>query len=357
MVAVKQRLVDARERRPWLDHVLRMQEHYGTVKAGQQAGAVTYFAFLSFFPILALAFFVIGLVAGVYPEARENLTSAIDSVLPNIIGPRDNQLSLDDVQSFSGVAGLVGLLGVLYAGLGWISALRDALVVVFETPARELPSFVKGKLRDLLALVLVGLVLVVAVAVAGFVAGFSSDVLDLVGLGSELSWLVRILAIALGLGANAVLFFALFKLLAEPHTPRRSLWSGALLGAVGFEILKQVSGLLLGATTGQPAFQAFGIALILLVWINYFSRLVLYAAAWAHTTPEARALRQAGPADPVQGPATPDLTDLPVLLDGDKPARGADVGSGVRRTWPAPFAAGSATTLALVAFLRRRRQR
>ena len=50
----------SRERRPFVDHAVRMQEHYGGVKAGQQAGAVTYFAFLSVFPILAIAFFVVG---------------------------------------------------------------------------------------------------------------------------------------------------------------------------------------------------------------------------------------------------------------------------------------------------------
>ena len=50
-----------------------MQEHYGAVKAGQQAGAVTYFAFLSFFPILALAFFVVGWIAKVYPDAQDDL--------------------------------------------------------------------------------------------------------------------------------------------------------------------------------------------------------------------------------------------------------------------------------------------
>ena len=88
----------------------------------------------------------------------------------------------------------------------------------------------------------------------------------------------------LGFGANVLLFFTMFVLLAEPRTPRRSLWSGALLGAVGFEVLKQLSGRLFAATQGSPAFQAFGIALILLVWINYFSRVVLYAAAWAHTS-------------------------------------------------------------------------
>ncbi len=344
MPSVKQRLQAARERRPLLDHLLLMQEHYGARKAGQQAGAVTYFGFLSFFPILALAFFVVGLVSDIYPDANANLRSAIDTVLPGIIGTGDNQLSLDDVRSFSGLAGAVGLIGVLYAGLGWVSALRAALVVLFETPEGELPGFVKGKLRDLLALVAIGLVLIVAVAVAGFVAGFSETVLDWVGLGAELSWLVRILAVVLGLAANTLLFYVLFRLLGEPHVPRRSLWSGAVLGAVGFEILKQVSGLLLQSTQGQPAFQAFGIALILVVWINYFSRLVLYAAAWAYTTPAARAARAAEPADPVQGPATPDLTHM----TAGKPAAG--------RTWAAPFAVGSATTLTLVAVLRRKRQ-
>ena len=342
MPSVKERLHEARHDHPALDHVLLMNDHYGKTKGGQQAGAVTYFAFLSFFPVLALAFFAVGIIADVYPDARTDVTSAIDSILPGIVGSGESQISIDDVQDFSGLAGVVGLLGVLYAGLGWVSALRQALVAVFETPQGEQPSFVKGKLTDLLALVVVGLVLVVAVAVAGFVAGFSEDLLELIGLGSELSWLVRLLAIVLGLGANAVLFFALFKLLAEPEAPTRSLWSGALLGAVGFEVLKQLSGLLLASTKGQPAFQAFGIALILVVWINYFSRLVLYAASWAHTTREAIKERRGVPVDPVQGPVTPDLTPL---ID-DAPGQG--------RGWPAPFAAGSAATLVLVALLRRR---
>ena len=160
----------------------------------------------------------------------------------------------------------------------------------------------KGKLRDLVTLAIIGVVLLVAVAFTGIVSGFSKDLLGWAGLSAELGWLVQILAIALGLLANAVLFFAMFRLLAAPDLPKRALWSGALLGAVGFEILKQVSGLLIRSTQGQPAFQIFGLALILLVWINYFSRDVLYAAAWAWTHPLAREQRVVEPADPVQGP-------------------------------------------------------
>jgi membrane protein len=340
---VTDRVSRLRQRRPLVDHLVRMQEHYGRVKAGQQAGAVTYFGFLSVFPILALAFFVVGYLARVYPDAQDSLVKAIDQVFPHIIGPGDGQLSLDDVQNSAGTVGVLGLLGVLYSGLGWLSAMRDALVVVFEVSRKEQPNFFVGKLRDLVTLVLVGVVLLVAVSVTGLVSGYSQDVLDWLGLGSELAWLLWLLTLVFGLVANAVLFFVLFKLLAEPHTPTRSLWSGALLGAVGFEALKQVSGLLLSSTQGQPAFQAFGIALILLVWINYFSRVVLYAAAWAHTTPAARALRVPAPPARVQGPQVPALDVLP-----------GESTSTARPAWVAPFAAGGAAALALAAVLRKR---
>jgi len=336
--SVRERIAAVRRRRPVLDHALRTQEHYGEVKAGQQAGAVTYFGFLSFFPILALAFFLVGWVARVYSGAEADLVEAINAVVPGLVGTGEGQVQLSDVERAAGAVGLIGALVLLYSGLGWLGALRDALLVVFEVPARERPGFVAGKLRDLATLALIGTILLVAVAVAGLVGGYSEQLLEMVGLDAALGWLVRLLTIVLGLGANALLFAAMFVLLAGPSIPRRSLWSGALLGAVAFEVLKQVSGLLISSTQGNPAFQAFGIALIVLVWINYFSRVVLYAAAWAHTSPAARAARPALEPEPVQGPPSPPLR-----------ARDADVD----HPWAAPFLGGALTMLGLTALLRR----
>jgi len=314
MPSLKERVTDRvtalRQRRPAVDHAVRMQEHYGSTKANQQAGAVTYFGFLSVFPVLALAFFVVGYVAKVYPEAQDTLLTSVESMFPGLIGTGDDKLNLEDIQNSAATAGLLGLVGVLYSGLGWLSALRDALIAVFTLPAREQPNFVMGKLRDLITLVIIGTVLLIAVAFTGLVSGFSGDLLDWVGLDSELGWLVSLLTIVLGLLANALLFFAMFRLLAAPDIPKRAMWSGALFGAVGFEILKQLSTLLLKATQDNPAFQVFGLALILLVWINYFSRVILYAAAWAWTHPLAREQRVVEPADPVQGPPLPSVDEL-----------------------------------------------
>lgn len=348
MTSPQERLEDVRRRRPAIDHVVRMQEHYGEVKASQQAGAITYFAFLSFFPILALAFFVVGLVSEVYPGANQAMQEAITAIFPGIIGNGENELKLGDFRTFSGLAGIIGFVGVLYAGLGWVSALRLGLAAVFEKPEAEQLGFVPGKLRDLVTLVSIGAVLFFSVVVSSFVSRFSVLILDLLTLDEELSWLVKGLTLLLGFAANVLLFFAMFRLLGGSHTPRRSLLHGALLGAVLFEVLKRLAGLLIAQTEGQPAFQAFGIALVMVVWMNYFSRIVLYAAAWAHTSPEARAQRDRAALDADRADyAMKELTQ--VELRETAPA-------GSSRISPkAAFAAGGATMLGLVALARRKK--
>jgi membrane protein len=313
--ALKERFRRLRERFALLDHVVRMLGHYGSVNGAAQAGAVTYFGFLSVFPILALAVFVVGLLATVYPDIRVQMVAEIDKLLPGVVGSGKNEINLDDMGHYSGLAGAVGLVGVLYAGLNWLSGLRSALEVVFVVPRREQPGFLPGKLRDLVTLGVLGLVLVVSVVLSGAVTGFSGAILGWVGIDEQallpqlaLGLLGHVLAIV----ASTVLLLAMFRLLAEPHVPRAALLRGALLGAVGFEVLKLVANLLLAQTQGQPAFQAFGVALILVVWINYFSRLVMYAAAWAYTSPVAveqrtrEAIRAPGAAvagDPPEPPA------------------------------------------------------
>jgi membrane protein len=358
LVRAKGMLGRARARSPLVDHLVRMQAHYATVNGSAQAGAVTYFAFLSFFPILALAFFVVGYIARVDSSAQDNLVTAIQGVLPGIVSNDPHAtgtITITSIEQAANKVGLLGLVGVVYAGLGWLSGMRSALEVVFEMPRGEFPHFFAGKVRDLVTLAIIGLTLLVSVAVTGVVVGYSDKVLELVGFGHQLSWLVHVLGVVLGVGADMLLFYALFRLLARPRTPRRALWQGALLGGLGFEVLKLASSYLLRATQNQPAFQAFGIALVLLVWINYFSRVVMYAAAWAHTSRSARAAR-----DAVRTPTPPDVLALRARVAAPQSgaAGAATTAEGGTRAVADPrlaFAAGAAVTLGLVALARRRR--
>jgi membrane protein len=301
MASLKERVTAAverlRQRFGWVDHLLRMLGYYGSVNGNGQAGAVTYYGFLSFFPILALAFFVVGVLARVYPGIQAQMTHEIEALLPGVLGNGRGQIPLSTVEDHSRVAGVVGLVGVLYSGLGWLSGMRQSLEVMFSVPRGEQPSFLFGKLRDLGALAVIGLVLVVSVSLSGAVNWFSGLILRWLGVDpGSVGPAVALVVVghALAILASMLLLLAMFYLLvSESHPPRSSLVRGALLGAVGFELLKLAANVLLGHTRGQPAFQAFGVALILVVWINYFSRLVMYSAAWAYTDPLALERRTA----------------------------------------------------------------
>lgn len=338
----KQRIAVIRDRRPFIDHVVRMFEHYGSVSGSALAAAVTYFAFLSFFPIVALAFAVIGFVSRAYPDADQDLVTAINDVLPGIVGGKDG-LQLSTFQDNAPGIFSVGLVLALYSGLGWLSGMRTALVAVFEEPEKEKPNFVLGKVRDILALLALGSVLIGSVAISGVATKLTTPILDFLDLGAGVTPVIWVIGLVLGLAANTVLFFAFFRLLAAPNAPTKSLWSGALMGAVGFELLKQLSTYLLAGTKDQPAAQAFGIALILVVWMNYFSRVVVLAASWAHTSAAARAQRER---EQWQADAVVEGPRIEVASLAPAPAPASTRGA---------FAAGAAVMLALVAVLRRKK--
>lgn len=279
------------ERVPGMSHAIRAYQHYAAQQGSMLAAAVTYYAFLSLFPLLALAFASVGLVAEVLPQAQRALDASLQSLLPGMVGDEPDQISLDTIKDSAGAVAGVGLVTVAYAGLNWIAEMRDALAAMFEVESSRKPTSTRGRIthfvtvrvRDALVLLTVGLVMLSSVVISGGVLGLIEKVTSGLGVHAELGFVTSTLLILAGAATGVVLFFAMFRLLANPQEPNRALWSGALLGALGFELLKQASKLLLASTTNQPAFQAFGIALILLVWIYYFSRVIMFAAAWART--------------------------------------------------------------------------
>ena len=338
MASLKERVTATvarlRERYEWFDHTLRMVQHYGSVNGNAQAGAVTYFGFLSFFPILALGFFVIGLVAQFYPDIRAQMVTEINSLLPGVIGPKKGQIPLKTIEDYAGTIGLIGLVALVYAGLGWLSGMRQALEVMFAVPRREHPNLLLGKLRDLGTLALIGLTLMVSVTLSGAVTGFSGAILGLFGIDPTATGPTIALGLvghALAIAASAVLLLTMFKLLlVDTHVPRGALVRGALLGAVGFEILKLGANLLLKQTQGNPAFQAFGVALILLIWINYFSRLVMYSAAWSYTAASALEQRTVEARRAPGAALTPESSEEPAPAASPWPA-GLPAAAGSRR--------------------------
>ncbi|TMR98043.1 YihY/virulence factor BrkB family protein [Nonomuraea basaltis] len=271
---------DWRVRRLSIDHLIRAVQRYQLQFGDRLAGAVTYFAFLSFFPLVALSYAVLGFVVATSETTRDALEAAIVERLPGIA----TQLDLDAIAKAKAAAGIIGLLGLLYAGLGALDALRGALREMSMTTEPPL-GFLAGKLRDLASLVMLGVTMITSVLVAGFATTATDNVMNfLFGSESALATVgLRVAGVAASVGADWLLFLILLGWVARPTQPFRVIAKGALLGAIGFGLLKQVATLLLGQTLANPVYGTFAVIVGLLIWMNFSARLVLYVAAWTAT--------------------------------------------------------------------------
>jgi membrane protein len=284
---VKRRIEAMRDRWPLFDHVMATVEHYGRVDGTLLAGAVTYFGFLSFFPLLAIAFSVVGFVSGAYPDARDSLITAIEQLFPSVVSANgaDNTISLNQIEDVKAVAGLIGFATVIYTGLGWLSGLRNALESAFDVPRQKQPNFVIGKAIDIGTLIVIGVILILSVSIAGVVEAAADEILDAIGLGGSSlgSPLIWSLSTVLGVVTSTLMFFVIYRLLGNPDIATTAVVQGALFAAIGFEALKVIVVNVLGGV-GGTSFAPLAVAVTLVVWINYFSRLTVYGASWAMTS-------------------------------------------------------------------------
>ncbi|WP_261556707.1 YihY/virulence factor BrkB family protein [Frankia tisae] len=270
-----------RAKRPFLDHIIRAYSRYTADSGDRLAASATYFAFLSFFPIIALAFAVTGFVVDAYPDVQDSLTRQINDYLPGLA----DKLDITSIGNAKVGVGIIGLLGLLLAGLAWIDALRDALRVIWHQDI-EVGNIIMRRLRDISVLAGLGLTLVTSLVVTSLSTSATGTFLDWIGLSGSTAaaWVTGILALLVALGIDTAVFLYLFWRLPQQTDRSRSV-RGAVLGAVGLEILKVVGTWLVGQTTGNPVYGTFAVIVGLLIWINIVMRWTLFVAAWTVTAP------------------------------------------------------------------------
>jgi membrane protein len=293
------KLEQLRSRWPWLDHLVRAGTRYTEHHGDHYAAAITFFSILSLVPLLMIAFAVAGYVLFFNPNLLNEIRDAINAALPPNLADTVNPI-IDQAIAQRNTVAAFGLLTALYSGIGWMTNLREALSEQWaQTP--EPPALPKRLLFDLTALFGLGIALVGSFAITGAASGFAADVLAFVGLADQgwAQFLLKLLGFLLGLTANFLVFLWVIARLPRQHTPLRSAVKAALLGAIGFEILKQIMTYYLARITNTPSGAVFGSLLGLLVFINFVSRFILFVTAWAATAP---GVEKEAPA-PVPAPA------------------------------------------------------
>ncbi|MFL6128550.1 MAG: YihY/virulence factor BrkB family protein [Mycobacteriales bacterium] len=311
------RLRRERQRRPWLDHLIRAYRRYKSANGDHLAAAITYFSFLSLFPLILLGISVTGFVLANNVGLQQELQ---DLIRQNVPGDLGRQLS-DSVQSLIAnrrAIGVVGLLGVAVGGLGWIGNLRTALQLVWSCEQVE-ENFVKAKLGDLLVLVGLGLGILLSVALTAGGTAAADQLVRAAGLEGVVGMgtLTTVLGYALALTADTVIFAWLFVRLPRRPVRYRTVLRGALFAAVGYEVLKVVATFYLTRVTDNPTYGPFASVIGLLIWIDLVSRFLLLAAAWTATGRQPKSSDQCP--DPSEPDPPADLADRPA---GDRGALG-----------------------------------
>ena len=260
-------------------HAWRSYETLVRVHWTRLAAAITFISFLALFPLIA-----VGAAIGAALLTDKQLGRIEDKIAQQVPGISD-QLGIDGLVAHAGTVGLVAGALLLFTGIGWIGSMRDCLRAVWEMDDLDEGNPVIRKLKD--AGVLFGLggaaLVTLAISSVGSVAvGWVADLLNIPENGAG-GVLLRVAALLVGVAADFLLLLYLLTLLPGVEPPRRRLMVAALLGAVGFELLKLLLGSYMRGVASKSMYGAFGVPIALLLWINFTAKLLLFCAAWTAT--------------------------------------------------------------------------
>ncbi|MFJ5969694.1 YihY/virulence factor BrkB family protein [Streptomyces sp. NPDC093060] len=285
----------------WLmtTHAWQAYERLDQVKWTRLAAAMTFISFVALFPLLTL---IAAIAAATLSQSQQkNLQNKIADQVPGIA----DQLDINSLVQNAGTVGVIAGAVLLFIGMGWVGQMRECLRVVWELPDRT-GNPVLAKVKDAGILVGLGGALLATLAISTIASALVGWAIDHFGI-ERAGWgavLLRIAAFTVAVLADFLLLLYVLTLLPGVEPPRRRLLEAALLGAVGFELLKVLLSGYIQGVAAKSMYGAFGVPVALLLWINFTAKLLLFCAAWTATQSEETGAEDVSPAsDGASGPA------------------------------------------------------
>jgi YihY family inner membrane protein len=264
------RLDEYQRRKRWLGVPIAVVYKFADDQGGYLAALITYYGFLSLFPLLLIFSTVLGFALPGNQALQQQLVDSALAQFP-IIG---DQLT-DNAQPLRGSgAGLaVGILVALYGALGVAVAIQNALNQVWGVPMNRRPDPVRARLRSMLLLLLFGVGVLVTTVLSGLAAG-AGDV------GARLDFGLRVAAVAVSVAANCMLMMLAFRALTSRPVSVREILPGAILAALAFQVLLSTGAFFVrtGLLGSSQVYGLFGIVLGLMAWIYLEAVIVVLAA-------------------------------------------------------------------------------
>ena len=245
---------------------------YGDDDGGREAALITYYGFLSIFPLLLLGVAVLSRVLAGDPELRQRLITAV--VPPALQSTVKNSVA---TLPTSTIPFIVGLIGLLLSGTGVVFSASQTLNHVAAVPRRLRAGFVSRYIRVFVVLA--------ALLLAALAVGALTVVVTVLPRLPEAERAVAVLGSAMVI--FAVLLFGARLLLARP-APVRALWPAAVLGAAAVTLVLNLGAPLLARLVSKagPVYGSFATVAGMFALLYLVSQALVYSA-------EVAAVRQA----------------------------------------------------------------
>ncbi|HUP70889.1 MAG TPA: YihY/virulence factor BrkB family protein [Acidimicrobiales bacterium] len=244
----------------WAATILRLQKRFEEVHGNYLASAVTLTAFLSLFPLML---FITGVV-GFFSRNSSDLPAEMISRLgipPG--GDAADMLTRAVVKAEESrrTASVVGVFGLLWSGLGVVAAFQFAFDSVWQVAGRG----IKDKAFGLAWLFGAGLIFLLSFAVTTALRLLPGP-----------AWP---LALVVSLSVSTALWLWTFQALTNRDVGWKPLIPGAVLGAIGLELLKMVGALYVPRVVASSSalYGSIGVVFAILAWLLVFGRLVVYS--------------------------------------------------------------------------------
>ncbi|HET7060366.1 MAG TPA: YihY/virulence factor BrkB family protein [Candidatus Saccharimonadales bacterium] len=258
------KLDDFQRRRRLPAFIVAVIKKYGEDDAGRQAALLTYYAFLSLFPLLLVLTTLTEYISTSHPELQADIIKGATNYFP-VLG---TQLAahVNTLQK-SGFALLVGVLFTFYGAHGVADAFQKGIQHLWKIPHSQRPGFPKSTLKSLS---------IILVAGAGFIVASASVAL---AAATGHGWLFRLLSIVINLVIWSGLFVLLLNISLPRHIPFKETRAAALTAAIGLVILQILGGYLLARELKRldALYSYFALALGLLFWIYLQVQVLFYS--------------------------------------------------------------------------------
>ncbi len=252
----------------------RALRRYSYANVGLLAAGTAYFLLLALLSLLALGYGVAAIVGA--DHLSKTLTDALTEALPGLIG--EEGIDPDQLRSTGRTAGLVGLVLLLYAGLGAVNGAGRAMHLIMGAPP-DPRAFPAAKARQLVTLLMIVPLVVVSFASASLTSSLLRPVLEAIGIdGGPLPALIGGLGLLAGFGLDVLILWLLLGRLGGIRPNPRPRLVASLLGAVVVGVIKQLLGLIVAWSVDKPQYGAFAAPIAALFVLSLLST-ALYVTA------------------------------------------------------------------------------